>query len=103
MLYSKGTVLDVWTKGCALGYQFHREVPIDNYIVDFYCHELMLCIEIDGNSHEIETVIEHDIIRQEKLQGSGVRFIGINDRDIKRDMQNVIRSIAGMTGQLTNE
>jgi len=40
-------------KGKAFGYEFHRQVPVDEFIVDFYCHELMLAIEIDGNSHDI--------------------------------------------------
>ncbi|MGV2481542.1 UNVERIFIED_CONTAM: DUF559 domain-containing protein, partial [Salmonella enterica subsp. enterica serovar Weltevreden] len=39
-------------KNKSLGVEFHRQVPLDNYIVDFYCHELMLAIEIDGNSHD---------------------------------------------------
>ena len=38
-------------KNKALGVQFHRQVPLKEYIVDFYCHELMLAIEIDGDSH----------------------------------------------------
>jgi len=33
------------------GFQFHRQVPMLDYIVDFYCHELKLVIEIDGDSH----------------------------------------------------
>ena len=36
----------------ALGVEFHRQVPVNKYIVDFYCHELMLAIEIDGSSHD---------------------------------------------------
>ncbi len=35
-----------------LGVQFHRQVPMLNYIVDFYCHEISLVIEIDGSSHD---------------------------------------------------
>lgn len=34
------------------GFEFHRQVPIDQYIVDFFCHELALVIEVDGKSHE---------------------------------------------------
>jgi len=34
-----------------LGYDFDRQRPIDNYIVDFYCKDLKLAIEIDGESH----------------------------------------------------
>lgn len=33
------------------GYQFLRQKPLDKYIVDFFCYELMLAIEIDGESH----------------------------------------------------
>lgn len=36
----------------SLGYEFHRQVPIDEYIVDFYCHELRLAVEIDDSSHD---------------------------------------------------
>jgi len=39
-------------KGKVMGVEFHRQVPIDNFIVDFYCHELMLAIEIEGSSHD---------------------------------------------------
>ena len=38
------------------GYDFHRQKPIDNYIVDFFCQELMLAIEVDGYSHQFEDV-----------------------------------------------
>ena len=34
------------------GYDFDRQRPIDRFIVDFYCQELMLAIEIDGSSHD---------------------------------------------------
>jgi very-short-patch-repair endonuclease len=35
-----------------LGVQFHRQVPMDKFVVDFYCHEIMLAIEIDGITHD---------------------------------------------------
>jgi very-short-patch-repair endonuclease len=41
-------------KNKAFGIEFHRQVPIDEFIVDFYCHELMLAIEIDGISHDFK-------------------------------------------------
>ncbi|MDZ7806161.1 MAG: DUF559 domain-containing protein [Gracilimonas sp.] len=34
-------------KGRAFGVQFHRQVPMDRFVVDFYCHEIMLAIEVD--------------------------------------------------------
>ena len=89
-------------KNKSLGFEFHRQVPIDNYIVDFYCHELMFCIEIDGNSHEFKNIIENDINRQEKLEGLGVRFFRVNDIDVKRDIKNVVWAIVGFIEELKN-
>ncbi|MBT0813133.1 DUF559 domain-containing protein [Litoribacter ruber] len=57
-------LLWILIKNKALGVEFHRQVPIDNFIVDFYCHELMLAIEIDGNTHEYEEVAVNDTRRQ---------------------------------------
>jgi very-short-patch-repair endonuclease len=39
-------------KGKSLGVEFRRQIPILNYIVDFYCHEIMVVIEVDGISHD---------------------------------------------------
>ena len=72
----------------ALGYEFHRQVPIDQFIVDFYCHELMLAIEIDGNSHNDK--FDYDERRQTKLQNLGVIFIHFSDLDVKKNMDGVL-------------
>lgn len=80
-------------KNKSLGVEFHRQVPIDNYIVDFYCHELMLAIEIDGNSHHIEEIAINDIHRQEKLENLGVYFIRFEDLQVKKSMNDVIRCL----------
>jgi len=76
-----------------LGVEFHRQVPIDEYIVDFYCHELFLAIEIDGSSHVFDEVQINDIKRQERLESLGVRFIRFDDLDVKRNMQEVVRQL----------
>jgi very-short-patch-repair endonuclease len=55
------------------GFDFDRQRPIDNFIVDFYCKELMLAIEIDGDSHDCK--YEEDLKRQEKLESLGVHFL----------------------------
>lgn len=43
-----------------LGYDFDRQRPIGNYIVDFYCKELQLAIEIDGDSHSSQKIEKRD-------------------------------------------
>ncbi len=76
-----------------LGYDFDRRRPIDNYIVDFYCKDLMLAIEVDGISHDFEEVIINDEKRQKRLENMGVRFLRFDDREVKRDMDNVLSTI----------
>jgi len=78
-----------------LGYDFDRQRPIDNFIVDFYCKDLQLAIEIDGFSHDVEGAFEKDLIRQRRLEDLGVRFLRFEDREVKNDMSNVLRSIEG--------
>jgi very-short-patch-repair endonuclease len=80
-------------KNKALGVQFHRQVPLDNYIVDFFCHELMLAIEIDGNSHNFEEVELNDIKRQHKLESLGVQFIRFEDKAVKQNINFVLHAL----------
>ena len=70
------------------GYDFDRQKPIDNYIVDFFCNELMLAIEIDGCSHNERS--EEDQIRQAKLESLGIRFLRFYDVDIKKNIHGVL-------------
>ena len=75
------------------GYDFDRQRPIDNYIVDFYCKDLQLAIEIDGDSHEAEEVARNDEIRQKRLESLGVSFLRFDDLDVKTDMSYVLDTI----------
>ena len=75
------------------GYNFNRQKPIDNYIVDFFCRELMLAIEIDGYTHQNEEVYEKDMTKEKKLNELGVNIIRFQDKDVFNDMDNVIRTL----------
>ena len=74
-----------------LGYDFDRQKPIDHYILDFFCSELKLAIEIDGESHW--QIGEKDRERQLRLEELGIRFLRFPDMMVKRDMRNVLGSI----------
>jgi len=74
-----------------LGYDFDRQRPIDNYIVDFFCKELSLAIEIDGDTHIYR--YDYDDERQEALEKLGVHFLRFDDIEVKKDMFNVLRVI----------
>ena len=70
------------------GVQFHRQVPMLDYIVDFYCHEIGLAIEIDGSSHEQSYA--YDVKRQQALEGYGVTFLRFSNEDVKKNMFSVL-------------
>ena len=74
-------------KNKALGVQFHRQVPLLEYIVDFYCHELMLAIEIDGDSHLYK--YNYDKKRQGELENLGITFLRFSDFEVKQNMFSV--------------
>ena len=76
-----------------LGYDFDRQRPMNNYIVDFYCKELKLVIEIDGESHQHEYRAENDQKRQKLLESLGVHFLRFDDLEIKREMKYVLNVI----------
>lgn len=75
------------------GYDFHRQKPIDNYILDFFCNELMLGIEVDGYSHQIIEVFENDEKKTVKMNDLGITILRFSDKQIFNDMDNVLRAI----------
>ena len=61
-------------------YKFLRQKPIDNYIVDFYCSELCLVIEIDGDSHA--EAVEYDAARTKVLEALGLTVVRYTNDDV---------------------
>ena len=76
-----------------LGFDFDRQRPIDNYIVDFYCKELCLAIEIDGESHTHEYRSKVDDVRQQRLEQLGVQFLRFDDLEVKKEIKHVLNVI----------
>ena len=74
-----------------LGFDFDRQKPIGDFIVDFYCKELSLAIEIDGNTHFFRN--DEDEKRQRELENMGVRFLRFEDSEVKKSLTNVLRVI----------
>ena len=74
-------------------YKFIRQKPIDNYIVDFYCPELLLAIELDGYSHDLVEVYEKDLKKEKKLQEFGIAVLRFTDFQVLKDIENVMRAI----------
>ena len=75
------------------GYDFHRQKPIDNFIVDFFCNKLMLAIEVDGYSHEFLEVYNKDVIKEKRLNELGIHVLRFSDNQVLKDMENVLLAI----------
>jgi very-short-patch-repair endonuclease len=73
------------------GYDFHRQKPILKYIVDFFCYELMLAIEIDGKSHFGKEEVDQK--RQKEIERIGVRFLRFDDEEVYYNLKGVVDSI----------
>ena len=80
-------------KNKKLDVRFSRQIPIDNFIVDFFCKELALAIEIDGDSHQYDDQPEKDRVRQSRLEALEVRFLRFDDLDVKKNINWVVNEI----------
>ena len=84
----------LWSKlkgGQLLGYKFRRQHPVGSYILDFFCANCNLIIEIDGESHNYN--IEYDQRRTKWLVDSGYTLIRFSNKDIIDDFDNVLNQI----------
>jgi len=76
-----------------LGYKFKRQYSVSCFVLDFYCSELKLAIEVDGKYHDNEEIKKYDRDRQEYIESLGIKVIRIKNEEIISDLKNVLRSI----------
>ena len=91
-----------YLKAKPLGYKFRRQHPYAIYILDFYCHSLKLCIEVDGNIHTIKDVKENDLIRQKHLEDDGIKVIRFENSNLVEKPELVFKEIESILQTLTN-
>lgn len=69
------------------GYKFNRQKPLLNYIVDFYCSELKLIIEIDGDSHNYQ--VDYDLKRTQDLEKYDLKILRFTNQEVKSNLNGV--------------
>jgi very-short-patch-repair endonuclease/tRNA1(Val) A37 N6-methylase TrmN6 len=74
-------------------YDFHRQKPLDNYIADFFCHELKLVIEIDGETHNWEETQQKDFEKECRLNELGINVLRFPDSDIFKHLDATLDTI----------
>ena len=73
--------------------RFRRQHPISIFIVDFYCHEYKLVIEVDGDIHNDEIACQYDLGRTEVLNKFGLKVIRFTNNQILYSLDSVIKKI----------
>jgi very-short-patch-repair endonuclease len=76
-----------------LGKKFRRQVSIGRYIVDFYCPEAGLVIELDGDRHFSITIDEYEAQRTKYLEEESLRIIRFENKELYQNLEGVLESI----------
>jgi len=82
---------DLLSKKQLLGIRFIRQRIIGNFIVDFYCAELKLAIEVDGGIHDNKQ--EYDSERSNELKSLGINIVRISNEHILYNIVSVKESL----------
>ena len=83
------------------GLKFRRQQPLQNYIVDFVCHEINLIIELDGGQHNETEIINYDQQRTAKFEEAGYQVLRFWNNDVLMNTNDVLEAIRLVCLQLT--
>lgn len=86
-----------------MGYDFHRQKPIDKYIADFFCNTLMLAIELDGYTHGFEEAFERDQKKEQRLNEMGIIVLKYRDDDVMNNIEGVLEDIKDCIRKIENK
>jgi very-short-patch-repair endonuclease len=75
------------------GFRFRRQHPVAQFILDFYCHESTLAIELDGKIHSQPDQRLYDIERDQVIQALGIKVIRFKNEEVFGSLPNVLSRI----------
>ena len=82
-----------WLRKRPNGLKFRRQHPTGRYVLDFFCSDARLAVEIDGQGHNLGSVPERDATRDAWLQTAGIKTLRIAAADVLNDADAVLRWI----------
>jgi very-short-patch-repair endonuclease len=82
------------------GFKFRRQQPIFDYIVDFYCHELKLIIEVDGEIHTLSEQIKSDNLRDKMFINNGFNIIHLTNHEIETNLDSSVTRIKSVIANI---
>ena len=75
------------------GLKFRRQHALGNRVIDFYCHEAKLAIELDGSGHACSLQRERDLDREMELRERGIRTLRFDNSEILNNLDGVLNAI----------
>ena len=81
--------------------KFRRQHSMGPYVLDFYCHERKLCIELDGGQHYTSEGVHQDEQRKAFLESRGIRTLRFSNLDVQQNIEGVLLTIAADVASLT--
>jgi very-short-patch-repair endonuclease len=75
------------------GLKFRRQHPVGYFIVDFYCHEKRLVVEVDGSIHDLEEVKERDENREAELKNLGLTVVRFTNNEVIYHINKVLNTL----------
>lgn len=72
--------------------KFRRQHPIGSFVVDFFCQEANLVIELDGWSHDYQP--RYDAIRQRQIEAQGITVLRFTNQNVLDSVESVLTTIA---------
>jgi very-short-patch-repair endonuclease len=75
------------------GFKFRRQHPAGRFILDYYCHDALLAIELDGGGHADANQQEYDAERTKELYGAGIRELRFWNNDVLKNTESVLEKI----------
>jgi very-short-patch-repair endonuclease len=78
------------------GLKFRKQHDAGNYVLDFYCHEVRLIVEVDGAAHDMGDRPRRDEVRDAHFTAKGFKVVRISASDVLRDPDEAAEAIAAM-------
>lgn len=76
-----------------MGVKFRRQHPLAPFVLDFYCHELRLAVEVDGGQHAAQTGRASDARRTAALEARGIRVLRFSNLEVLQETTAVAEAL----------
>ena len=74
-------------------FKFRRQHPVGRYIIDFYCHEAKLAVELDGGGHNLDESKKYDRLRSLEIESAGIHVVRFWNNEVLKDCVAVMECI----------